>query len=383
MRSILVISIALIGIAPLAARAQESSAFIVKLGRDTLSLEQFTRTPTLVRGELVVRTPRSLYRSYVMDLRPDGTVKRFELVTRTLDGGPGPAETRGSIEFTGDSAIVTTPRGDTSLTTRMAVGKHAVPSMNGVMGIMDQLGRQAHRAGSRSYAVDLIAIGAVEPIKGTVTKGGGDTLALTLTTSVGTLRPFRITLDKTGRLTAFSGKGTTFQAEARRVPEVNLVAARSQYGSRPLGPLSSRDTVRATLGKATVWVDYGRPSKRGREIFGNVVPWNTVWRTGANAATQFQTSADLVIGDAAVPAGTYTLWTLPSPRGWKLIINRQTGQWGTLYDPARDHARVDLKVENLTEPVETFTISIEPGEPSAMLRMAWDQTRVSVPIRVP
>lgn len=381
MRSILALTLAVIAISPAAARGQEPSAFIVKLGRDTLSLEQFTRTPTVVRGELVVRTPRSLYRTYVMDLRPDGTVRRFELVTRPLDGGPGPAVTRGVIEFTGDSAIVITPRGDSSVTTRMAVGKNAVPSLNGVMGIMDQVGRQAHAAGGKGYPLDMVPLGASQPLRANVSRGGGDTLVLALTTSLGNVPPYRITLDKTGRLTAFSGKGSTFQAEARRVPQVNLVAASTEYGGRALGPLSSRDTVRATLGSAAIWVDYGRPSKRGREIFGSVVPWNTVWRTGANAATQLQTSADLVIGNTTVPAGTYTLWTLPSPKGWKLIVNRQAGQWGTMYDPVRDLARVDLKVETLPEAVETFTVAIEGTGSSGMLRMSWDQTRVSVPLK--
>jgi hypothetical protein len=120
--------------------------------------------------------------------------------------------------------------------------------------------------------------------------------------------------------------------------------------------------------------------KRGREIFGQVVPWNQVWRAGANAATHFHVPVDLEIGGAAVPAGTYTLWALPSPTGWKLIINRQIGQWGTDYHADRDLVRVDMRVETLPQPVEQFTIAIEPDGAGAMLRMAWDRTRVSVPI---
>ena len=81
-----------------------------------------------------------------------------------------------------------------------------------------------------------------------------------------------------------------------------------------------------------------------------------------------------------MPAGTYTLWALPSPTGWKLIINRQTGQWGTDYHADQDLVRVDLRVETLPQPVEQFTIAIEPDGAGALLRMAWDRTRVSVPI---
>jgi hypothetical protein len=144
--------------------------------------------------------------------------------------------------------------------------------------------------------------------------------------------------------------------------------------------LSVRDTARATVGGGEVWVDYGRPMKRGREIFGNVVPWNSVWRTGANAATQLNTSIDLVIGGASVPAGKYTLWTLPTPTGWKLIINKQTGQWGTVYDPAQDLVRVDAKVEALPAPVEQLVVAFEPTTAATAITFTWDKTRVSVPV---
>jgi len=112
-----------------------------------------------------------------------------------------------------------------------------------------------------------------------------------------------------------------------------------------------------------------------------VVPWNRVWRTGANAATQFVTPVDLEIGGARVPAGTYTLWTLPSPAGWKLIVNKQHGQWGTMYDVTQDLVRVDLQVETITAPVDKFTIALEPDAAGATLRLAWDTTRASVPVR--
>jgi hypothetical protein len=184
-----------------------------------------------------------------------------------------------------------------------------------------------------------------------------------------------------GGLKAFSGKGSVFQAEGERIKEVNLQAASAQFAFRPLGALSTRDTARTELGGAALWVDYGRPLKREREIFGHVVPWNTVWRTGANAATQFHTPVDLVVGGAAVPAGTYSLWTLPSTQGWQLIINKQNRQWGTQYDASQDLVRVDMKVETLPSPIEQLTIEIVPDGAGAILSVSWDRTRVSVPIQ--
>jgi hypothetical protein len=147
--------------------------------------------------------------------------------------------------------------------------------------------------------------------------------------------------------------------------------------------MSVRDTVRATVGRANLLVDYGRPLRHGRTIFGGIVPFDTVWRTGANAATQFRTDVDLSMGGVTIPAGTYTLWTVPSRSGpWKLVVNRQTGQWGTVYDPARDLARIDLRTETVSTPVERFTITVEPQGDGGILAIAWDRTRASVPFTV-
>lgn len=147
--------------------------------------------------------------------------------------------------------------------------------------------------------------------------------------------------------------------------------------------LSPRDSATQTIGQAHLLVDYGRPSKRRREIFGTLVPYGVVWRTGANEATHFRTDHDLTIGTVRVPRGTYTLWTIPARDGWTLIVNRATGQWGTDYDKSRDLARIPMKVATLSAPVEQFTIAIEPkGNGSGVLTLSWDTTQASVPIRV-
>ena len=147
--------------------------------------------------------------------------------------------------------------------------------------------------------------------------------------------------------------------------------------------LSPRDTTSQTIGVAHLVVDYGRPSKRRREIFGGLVPYGAVWRTGANQATHLRTDRDLTIGTIRVPRGTYTLWTIPDREGWTLIVNRQTGQWGTDYDKSQDVGRTALKVTSLGAPVEQFTIAIEATRNgSGMLTFTWDTTQASVPIQV-
>jgi hypothetical protein len=352
--------------------AQDSGAFVVRLGSDTLSLEKFTRSATQVQGEFVIRAPRSTHRIYTLDLNPDGSHRRLELVIHNISGG-GPPEVKQTMELVGDTAVVTAPRGDSMVTTRVAVPNGTFFWLTHVYGLFEQIGRQARAAGQDSVAIAGLAFGSA-PSSGVVRKKGGDTLQLAWTAGgMAGLGPFTFRLDPQGRLVWLTGKGSTVQVDVTRLSTVSLGGG---FAARSLGQLSPRDTARATLAGAEVWVDYSRPTKRGREIFGNLVPWNTVWRTGANAATQLSTSVDLVLGGATVPAGKYTLWTLPTPTGWKLIVNRQTGQWGTAYDPAQDLVRVDAKVETLAAPVEQFTIAFEAG----LMTFTWDKTRVTVPV---
>jgi hypothetical protein len=253
--------------------AQDSGAFVVRLGADTLSLEQYRRTASQVRGEYVIRSPRSTHRIYTLDLNPDGSIRRFELVTHNISGGPGPVEIRQTIHFAGDSAILSVPRGDSVLTTRYAVPRGTLVWQLHVYGLLEHIGRQTRAAGRDSVAITGVAFGINGLSGGVVRRKGGDTLQLAWTQGpLAGLGPFTFRLDAQGRLVGLTGKGSTVQVDVERVVSVNLAAAGPAFAQRPLGQLSVRDTARATLGDAAVWVDYGRPMKRGREIFGNVVP---------------------------------------------------------------------------------------------------------------
>src|SRR5450755_2290643 len=160
---------------------------------------------------------------------------------------------------------------------------------------------------------------------------------------------------------------------------VVTVAAQQQDKSKRPSPPAKAEV--ALKGK-TITIDYSRPFAKGRKIIGGTVPFNQVWRTGANEATAFTTPIDLMVGDAKVPAGSYTLYSLPSENGWKLIINKQTGQWGTDYDQKQDLARVDMKVAKNATPTEQFTISLDKtGGSSATLKIDWASTTASVDVK--
>ena len=159
------------------------------------------------------------------------------------------------------------------------------------------------------------------------------------------------------------------------------VVATADEPKKPL--LSPPAKAEATLAGKNISIDYSAPSKRGREIMGGLVPFDKVWRTGANAATTLHTDADLMIGSLHVPAGTYTLYTIPTAKDWTLIVNKQTGQWGTAYDDKQDLGRVKMTVKPVQDTVETFVIAIKPtGAKTAALTMTWENTEASVPVTV-
>ena len=142
-------------------------------------------------------------------------------------------------------------------------------------------------------------------------------------------------------------------------------------------PLSPPAKAEATISGKKITIDYSAPSKRNRTIMGGLVPYGQVWRTGANAATTLTTEADLMIGSLHVPAGKYTLYTIPGEKEWTLIVNKQTGQWGTQYDASQDLGRVKMSVAPVKDTVETFVIGIDKN-----LNLTWENTRASVPIVV-
>jgi Protein of unknown function (DUF2911) len=149
-------------------------------------------------------------------------------------------------------------------------------------------------------------------------------------------------------------------------------------GKKPLSPPAQASVV---LKGKTITIDYSAPSMRGRQIAGGLVPYNKVWRTGANAATTLKTPINLKIGNLSVPAGTYTIYTYPTEQGCTLIINKQTGQWGTEYDETRDLGRISMTAITVPDPVETFLIQFGKVEnDTTELNLIWEKSDLSVPV---
>jgi hypothetical protein len=187
-------------------------------------------------------------------------------------------------------------------------------------------------------------------------------------------------------LSRFASVGALVAAALSVAPLSLSAQGMSMPAAKPgQAPASPRDSLKVTVAGSEISVNYGRPSKRGREIFGGLgdMKWGMVWRMGANEATHFTTSKPLAFGSATVPAGTYTLWVLLDQGGkWQLIVNKQTKQWGTAYDAKQDLVRIPMTVTALPNVVEKMEITVKPAGKGGELAVEWDKTRAAAAFTV-
>jgi hypothetical protein len=196
--------------------------------------------------------------------------------------------------------------------------------------------------------------------------------------------PSTVRLDAEGRIMELDGTGSTRAYDLRRTTwdELDREALGATFADRPLGELSGRGEIDDRLAGVHFTGHYGEPRRRGRDIFGSLLAYGVWWRTGANEATHLSLDGDITIDGEVIPAGDYTLSSIPEEDGGTLIINRRTGQGGQSYDESEDQARVRLRRDQLTERVEVFTIRVvaDPaGEADGRLELRWDDTVYWVP----
>lgn len=355
----------------------DTATFITRLGTDTIAVERFTFDGRVLDGVSVMRSPNVSVHRYRAVFGAGG------VDSLTLAEGPAgrPARTLTTYRYSDDSVQVESRRDSAARRQSTGVRGRPLPFAPDVLGPWEVALQGVLAAGTGDPQLSLFT--GSETIRYAVHRLGQDSLHLGIEN--GDFGPLVARMDGAGRLQSLDLRATTdkFLAERVRaldVDSVTAVFAARELAGKGLGNLSPRDTVRGTVGGAHIQIDYGRPMKRGRVIFGNVVPWNTVWRTGANQATQLITDKDLVIGGTTVPAGTYSLFTIPSAKGWQLIINKQHGQWGTDYDAKQDLARIAMRASQAASPVERLTIAIRGEGRSSTLSIAWDQAEVSVEV---
>jgi len=360
------------------------TTLLTRLGTDTIAIEQYTRTATHMDGVLVSRSPSTRVSRYSIAIGRTGAPTRVDFSVRDGNNMALPNELQSlSVRYSADSVYLVGHRSTGDTARAFAVRGPVLPYTNNSYALYELAFARLLASGrdSGEFAVVPLNIAARTPTPLAVKLIGADSARINFFGF-----PLYARRDTHGRIIALDGTKTTVKVRVERVATADIEAlardwaAREQAGAS-LGAASTRDTVRATIGAAHVWIDYGRPALRGRDVWQNGVLGDTLWRTGANAATQLHSDAELVIGGVTVPAGTYSLWTATTPSGYQLVINRQFGQWGTDYDRKRDLARVALHEASVATPVERFTIELQPqGASGAQLAFTWGAKQLSVPV---
>jgi hypothetical protein len=194
---------------------------------------------------------------------------------------------------------------------------------------------------------------------------------------------FTLHLDKNGELRTVDGIGTSWNITGTVGPPVDMdsvIAAQVKNDRmRPHRPIANKlDSVTATIGGTMVRIRYSRPSARGRTIFGGVVPYDRFWRTGADAATKLTISRPIYFDGKALPAGEYSIFTMPSKHGWTMMFNKQADIWGTEYKAENDVLRIPMSVEDIPDLVETLTIDVVPVAGGGKMEVSWERLKASV-----
>lgn len=377
----------------------EQYGFVALLGRDTVSVERISRTPTGMVTDGVDRFPFVRQRHSEFELDKDGRITKMRMDVRTPSGRT-PAERSRQItaDISGnDIHIVISDSSGVRDTTFATGGILVVPHVSMMYSVIELevawALRQAttlpdslrDRVRFRQYYPDRDIGPNFAFHQGFVFPRGDGAVELRHDWLAGT---GQITVDSAFRMLTYSGARTTYHVAVTRttsLPDIETIGAAFAATETRAGAaqLSVRDTMRASIGTTTMMVDYSRPLARGRALLGNIIPYDNVWRTGANAATQFTTSSPIQLNGLSLPAGTYTLWTIPRTTGVELVINSQTGQWGTTYNKDLDIGRVPMTVETVADTVEKFTIAIAPGSATAgTLSLSWGTFRWTAPIQM-
>ncbi|MEM8486525.1 MAG: DUF2911 domain-containing protein [Bacteroidota bacterium] len=361
--------------------APEQGSYITYLGQDTLAAEQFTVTGNRVEAKVMLRTPSTTLRHYTMELDEAGIMRRLEATVRDPASPEAPPLSKDLLLAT-SSGFERTSSADGEETRRsIETTPDALPFLDMIHWPFELMLKRAYAADSTTITQNLIAGRRAMPFE--LVRLSADSMTVR--------HPSRgimgVSVDNAGRLQTLDAGATTRKVRVYRKDNIDVDALAAHFASRDaagaaFGPLSGRGNHEASVLGATISVDYGQPVKRGRQIFGNLVQWDKLWRTGANRATHFETDKTLQFDTVTVPPGTYTLFTIPQPTGGTLIINKQTGQGGTTYNEDQDLGRVAMTRVALETPVEVFTITTTANGQEGVLQLSWDQTAFTVPFSV-
>lgn len=366
--------------------------WVGRIGTDTAVVEAARRDGSRVTGTIINVAAGMLVQYYEAELDAEGGVRRLRSwIVPDTAVAPAPGQEPAMTVVIGpDSIRVTSAGRGGSTASSVPVVAGAVPVFdaffNNPVALMDLALRATTARGDGVVKLYYVGGAGVEELELERTAQTQVSIPYIMARQYPMLEGVQLhaRLDDDG-LAQLDARETTFKIVTDRRPWADPVPLIRSYRARGLGAggfsaLSPPRAATGRIGTVDVEVRYGQPSRRGRTIFPDVVPYGVVWRAGANAATEVTFSADVRVAGEPVPAGTYSLWVLPGERADTLIVNRATRIWGVSYDAAQDLVRVPLRRERLDDRVESLVYEITGEGGAGRLSLAWDERRMSVAV---
>lgn len=366
---------------PLAAQHHShNGSFVAKLGNDTVIVETYNLVDNHLFGKAFLRYPEDQVGIFNYHFYPDGSIRYYSMAFMNPDS-----------TFSGRGVVGTTCESDSCTWYSSWMGdeveyqrKHPAKHLDFIGGwtptisLIEWNCMRLLKSGQNTLPMTLLNdyIGTREIA---LYKGNQDTILF----GGPFLEYTKLTTTPDGRIKTYDGTGTPWNYIVTRHELIDVDAVAKRLSKTPKIGIPSPEVEDAfPVQGDTIKISYGRPAMRGRKIFGGVVPYDSIWRTGAGDPTKIDLPYSIKIGKILIPKGRYSLFTIPRATAWTLIFNTDLEQWPTDPNPSADFAQVPMQVRQLKESIERFIIEISPTEKGGIIKMTWDQTQAVAEFKV-
>ena len=350
-----------------------SGSFVAKLGDDTVIVETYTMLHNHLYGRAFLRYPEDQVGVFNFHFYPDGSIRHYSMILMDPDSSHTVSRGTAGAVSEGDSCtwFSAWPGGEKEYERKHAV-KHLdfIGGWTPTISLIEWNCKRLLKSGKQTLTMTLLNdyIGTKDIA---LYKGNKDTIIF----GGPFLEYTKLTTTPDGGILTYDGTGTPWNYIVTKhdLIDVDVVAKRLSKTPK-IGIPSPEVKMDFPVAGDTIKISYGRPAKRGRQIFGGVVPYDSIWRTGAGDPTKIDLPYNIRIGKTTIPKGIYSLYTIPRRGEWMLIFNKNLTQWPTDPDRSADFAQVSMKVRKPEEPVDRFTIQVDAIKSGGVIKFTWDET---------
>jgi hypothetical protein len=358
-----------------------TASFVAKLGTDTVIVETYNMLANHLYGKAFLRYPEDRIGVFDFHFFPDGSIQHYSISYMKPDSSYiTTGFTEGILCQDDTCTYFSSERRSRKeyISKRWAQHMDFIGGWTPTLSLIEWNCMRLLKSGKESMPITMINdyIGIREVA---VTKGSSGTLVF----GGDFLEYAKIKATPEGRIVSYDGTATPWNYIVTKLDPINVDEAAKRLSKKPkIGNPSPKDVVGFAVMSDTIRLSYGRPFKRGREIFGGIVPYDSIWRTGANDHTRLTLPYDIQFGKTTIHKGEYALYSIPRENGWTLIFNTDFKRWATEPDRSKEFASVPLQVRRTPQTVDQFTITIDPVKDGGIIKLAWDETEAYASFKV-